>query len=334
MTQIINLKHRSLFYEILTMILIQEEHIELFDRFMKPFEEIFEKLENVTDFQNRKVCITGVGLARDLTGCLRALTNSRGYMAFFDWIYPRYFRTFLRMFEPWWDHPFVCIPMLKFISAFTHQKFQRIDFPVSSPNGIHLFREISKVLVTYGNRVLRAPEQQMDDPYKERYKAIMVCMMILQRSLSGQYVNFGMFEIYDDPSLRQSIMVVVNMVRKFRYEVLMSYKKISIAWWKLLELLFRQHFVILASDMKVFDYLFKSLYEGIQHQSPTHSSPVLHALDHIFTWMHVNGQKKYPPKILKPIQEYMKQNADFVLKVFCCLLNLHLFGNEATTWSI
>jgi len=168
MTQIVNLKQRSLFYEILTMILMQEEHVEMFDEFMKPFEETFAKLEQVTDYKNQEVCITGVGLARDLTGCLKAFSNSRGYLSFFEWLYPRYFRIFLRMFEPWWDHPFVCIPMLKFISNLTHQKYQRIDFAISSPNGILLFQEISKVLVTYGNRVLSAPEQQMDDPYKER----------------------------------------------------------------------------------------------------------------------------------------------------------------------
>lgn len=335
MLQMENLKHRSLFYEILTMILMQEEYMDLFDQFMQPFEATFQQLENVSDVRNKDVVLTGVGLARDLTGCLRALGNSRGYLAFFNWIYPRYFRIFLRMFEPWWDYPFVCIPMLKFISNFTHQKLQRIDFPISSPNGIFLFREISKVLITYGNRVLSTPETQMDDPYKERYKGIMVSMTILHRSLSGCYVNFGMFEIYEDPSLRDSIMVVINLVRKYRYEILMSYKKISTAWWKLLELLFRQHFEILAQDQQVFDYLFKSLYEGMQNRAPSHSSPVLHSLDHVFTWIHIEGSlKKQRSETLPVLQKYMNDNINYVLRVFVCLLNLHLFGSETTTWSI
>jgi len=167
-----------------------------------------------------------------------------------------------------------------------------------------------------------------------RYKSIMVCMQILHRSLSGQYVNFGMFEIYNDPHLRNAIMVVVKMVQKYRYEVLMSYKKVSAAWWKLLELLFRQHLKVIASDLEVFDYLFKSLYEGVQHSTPSHSSPVLHALDHIFVWIHENQNKNNPPQILAKIQEYLQKNVDHILKIFICLLDLHLFGNESTTWSI
>jgi len=336
MTQIHNLKQRTLFYEILTMILMQDDHIDLFDDFMKPFENTFEQLENISDYTSREVCITGVGLARDLTGFLKAISSSRGYMAFFNWIYPRYFRIFLRLFEPWWDQSFVIIPMLKFIAAFTYQKFQRIEFPISSPNGILLFREVSKVLVTYGHRVLNAEEIHLDDPYKDRYKAIMVCMTILHRALSAQYVNFGMFEIYQDPALTQAIMVVINLVRKFRYEVLMSYRKISLAWWKLLELLFRQHFEILASDDVLFDYLFKSLYEGTQHQLPVQSSPVLHGVDHIFMWVHTNSQKKNPPPLLNKMKTYMsqEQNKRYVLKLFISLLNIHLFGNETTTWSI
>jgi len=335
MLQTENLKQRSLFYEILTIILMQDQFLELFDEFMKPFENIFEQLENVQDFTSRDVILTGVGLARDLNGCLLALTNSRAYLAFFNWIYPRYFRIILRMFEPWWENSFVCIPMLKFISSFTHQKYQRIDFPISSPNGILLFREISKVLVTYGNRVLVSPEDNYDDPYKQRYKGIMVCMIILHRSLSGQFVNFGMFEIYDDPSLRESIMVVVNLVRKFRYEVLMSYTKISRHWWRLLELLFRQHFEILALDEEAFDYLFRSLFEGVQSQHTTHSSPVLHAIDHIFSWVYNKSLvTKRKPKCLEQIQNYMQNNHDYILQLLTCLLNIHFFDTETTnTWA-
>lgn len=57
-----------------------------------------------------------------------------------------------------------------------------------------------QVLVTYGNRVLAAAPG--GDPYAAKYKGIWVCLMILSRALSGNYVNFGVFDLYGDPALK------------------------------------------------------------------------------------------------------------------------------------
>ena len=40
------------------------------------------------------------------------------------------------------------------------------------------------------------------DPYGMRYKGIWLCLHILARALGGNYVNFGVFELYGDPALR------------------------------------------------------------------------------------------------------------------------------------
>lgn len=49
---------------------------------------------------------------------------------------------------------------------FVYNKAQRLMFDQSSPNGILLFREASKVLVAYGTRVLQHPYRT--DVYKVR----------------------------------------------------------------------------------------------------------------------------------------------------------------------
>lgn len=76
-------------------------------------------------------------------------------------------------------------------------------------------REVSKVIVTYANAVL----QQVPQPtvaaapgggaggggsalYDSRYKGISVCLLALARAMSGNYVNFGVFELYGDPALK------------------------------------------------------------------------------------------------------------------------------------
>jgi hypothetical protein len=58
----------------------------------------------------------------------------------------------------------------------------------------------SQVLVAYGNRVLSVPSNS--DPYAAKYKGIWVCLTILSRALSGNYVNFGVFDLYGDPALK------------------------------------------------------------------------------------------------------------------------------------
>ena len=58
----------------------------------------------------------------------------------------------------------------------------------------------SQVLVAFGNRVLSVPSGA--DPYAAKYKGIWVCLTILSRALSGNYVNFGVFDLYGDPALK------------------------------------------------------------------------------------------------------------------------------------
>ena len=61
-----------------------------------------------------------------------------------------------------------------------------------------------QVLVTYGTRVLTLPSPP--DPYGAKYKGIWICLLILARALGGTYVNFGVFELYGDPTLRVSLL--------------------------------------------------------------------------------------------------------------------------------
>lgn len=57
-----------------------------------------------------------------------------------------------------------------------------------------------QVLVTYGSRVVSAGPTS--DPYGQKYKGIWICLELLKRGLAGNYVNFGVFELYGDPALK------------------------------------------------------------------------------------------------------------------------------------
>lgn len=73
----------------------------------------------------------------------------------------------------------VTTPLLKFMAEFVLNKTQRLTFDISSPNGILLFREVSKLLVAYGTRILSVPTT--NDIYAYRYKGIWISLTILAR---------------------------------------------------------------------------------------------------------------------------------------------------------
>lgn len=64
--------------------------------------------------------------------------------------FPAYTPVLVQAIEHWYSDPKVTTPVLKLFAELAQNRSQRLQFDVSSPNGILLFREISKVIVGYG----------------------------------------------------------------------------------------------------------------------------------------------------------------------------------------
>jgi hypothetical protein len=54
------------------------------------------------------------------------------------------------------------------------------------------------VLVAYGKAVLARPPVPEGQLYDLKYKGIWICLCMLSRAMSGNYVNFGVFDLYGD----------------------------------------------------------------------------------------------------------------------------------------
>ena len=68
--------------------------------------------------------------------------------------YPTYTSVLVQALGVWVHEPAVTTPLLKLFAELAQNRAQRLQFDVSSPNGILLFREISKVIVGYGESVI------------------------------------------------------------------------------------------------------------------------------------------------------------------------------------
>lgn len=64
--------------------------------------------------------------------------------------YPDYTPILIRAIELWPHDPQVTTPILKLFAELVQNRSQRLQFDISSPNGILLFREASKVICAYG----------------------------------------------------------------------------------------------------------------------------------------------------------------------------------------
>ena len=119
-------------------------------------------------YNSEEVRKTVIGLARDLRGIAFAFNTKTSYMMLFDWIYPAYTPILQRAVEIWFQDPQVgtnniihptlitdyyvqvTTPILKLFAELVQNRSQRLQFDVSSPNGILLFREASKIICSYG----------------------------------------------------------------------------------------------------------------------------------------------------------------------------------------
>lgn len=182
-----------------------------------------------------------VGLARDLRGLAFAFNSRAAYMQLFEWLYPRYLPLFTKAVEIWYAEPFVTTPILKLMAELVQNRSQRLIFEISSPNGILLFREASRLVCTYGNRILAMSPAQFstaasstllnkfglsvsggsmdtskDQIYPMKLKGISICFNILKFSLSGGYVNFGVFQLYNDRALNDALEMFIKLLLSFQ----------------------------------------------------------------------------------------------------------------------
>uniref|UniRef100_A0A8C5CXG2 Exportin 7 n=1 Tax=Gadus morhua TaxID=8049 RepID=A0A8C5CXG2_GADMO len=150
-----DMRCRTTFYTALGRLLMVDlgEDEDQFEQFMLPLTAAFEtvaQMLSTNTFNEQEAKRTLVGLVRDLRGIAFAFNAKTSFMMLFDWIYPAYMPILQRAIELWYHDPACTTPVLKLMAELVHNRSQRLQFDVSSPNGILLFRETSKMITTYG----------------------------------------------------------------------------------------------------------------------------------------------------------------------------------------
>ncbi|KAK1281191.1 hypothetical protein QJS04_geneDACA015059 [Acorus gramineus] len=278
-------RSRTTFYYTLGWLIFMEDSPVKFKSSMDPLLRVVISLEGVPDamFRTDSVKFALSGLLRDLRGIAMATNSRRSYGMLFDWLYPSHMPLLLKGISHWSDTPEVTTPLLKFMSEFVHNKGQRLTFDSSSPNGILLFREVSKIIVAYGSRILSL--SNVTDVYANKYKGIWISLTILQKAMAGNYVNFGVFELYGDRALADVLDIALKMMLSIPLADIMAFKKLTKAYFAFVEVLFNHQIAfILNLDTNVFMHIVGSLQSGLKSLEADVSSQCASAVDNLASY--------------------------------------------------
>ncbi|XP_009983806.1 PREDICTED: ran-binding protein 17-like, partial [Tauraco erythrolophus] len=285
-----DLRCRTVFYTALTRLLMVDlgEDEDEFENFMLPLTVAFESVTQMFNrsFEQAEAKRMLIGLARDLRGIAFALNTKTSYTMLFDWIYPAYISVLQRAIQLWYREPDCTTPILKLMAEFMQNRSQRLNFDVSSPNGILLFREASKMICTYGNQILSLGTLSKDQVYPLKLKGISICYSALKSALCGNYVSFGVFKLYGDNHFDNVLQAFVKMLLSVSHSDLLQYRKLSQSYYPLLECLTQDHMSFVTSlEPHVLIYILTSISEGLTAVDTIVSSSCCASLDYIVTYL-------------------------------------------------
>ncbi|KAJ6961571.1 exportin-7-like isoform X1 [Populus alba x Populus x berolinensis] len=330
-------RSRTTFYYTIGWLIFMEDSPVKFKSSMEPLLQVFLRLETTPDsmFRTDAVKYALIGLMRDLRGIAMATNSRRTYGLLFDWLYPAHMPLLLKGISHWTDTPEVTTPLLKFMAEFVLNKAQRLTFDSSSPNGILLFREVSKVIVAYGTRISSLPN--VADIYGYKYKGIWICLTILSRALAGNYVNFGVFELYGDRALSDALDIALKMTLSIPLADILAFRKLTRAYFAFLEVLFSSHIVfILNLDTNTFMHIVGSLESGLKGLDTNISSQCASAVDNLAAYYFNNitmGEVPTSPTAIN-LARHIADCPNLFPEILKTLFEIVLFEDCGNQWSL
>lgn len=267
------MRYRTSFYSSLGRLLIESMrngNEEKFDEFMSPLDASFEQLRQAilvnpspTIAQNDEAKRAFIGICRDVRGLAKEFVKPQFYYLLFEWIYPTYTPLLKRALEIWYNDPHVTTPALRLISELVDNREKRNYYDSASSDTIYLFREVSSIIVSLGTRILTLSDVPQENIYAYKLKTISIIFKIIQTSLRAK-MNFAVFQLYGDPALDDLLQMFVKLFLLIINCDILSYPKLSLQYYPLLEVLSGNHCEFLTNlEPQILGYMLTSLQAGI-----------------------------------------------------------------------
>lgn len=267
-----------------------------------------------------------------------ACSTSEAYCIFFNWLVNKpkqpgqsRIQLFTWAADVWWSDCDVAVPLLKFMAEFVHNRGQRITFDQSSASGILLFKEVSSILITYGKRILE--KQDFRDPYKEKYKGLAVALEMFSRALNGNYVNFGIFDLYGDGALDNALKLALSMCLAIPDEDLQAYVRSLKPFYSFLDLATKNFMPqILELTPQMLAQLIRSVEDGLCSFEPGVSMQCCSTIDNIVTFFY---QRLSSPDVEgQAVRLFLETQPQSLKRVLQLMFQLVITGEFSSMWSM
>uniref|UniRef100_F1KSW2 Exportin-7 n=1 Tax=Ascaris suum TaxID=6253 RepID=F1KSW2_ASCSU len=348
-TDLVTMRSRTTFYASLMRLLCLDlsEDDPLFISFMQPLTDTVREIcdvfaMNTPSVDQERVQRAVIGLCRDIRGVAISCHTKMVYAMLFDWLYPNVFSIMARSVELWTGCTDVVSPVLKLLCELCQNKQQRLQFEMSSCSAVLLFREVSKIICTYGERMLALPAVQPENAYRERYKNISSCFATLKMALSGSYVPFGVFRLYGDTCLQDALSMFVKMFMVIPESDFHSYAKIAQNFYSLLECIAQDNICFLSNvQPDVFTSILRYIQQGTVSLDAVVVTASCATLDMLLNYLYRRLTRATPIRThvgAEPEGENciraLEAQPSLLSEVLAVMLNAVIFDDVKCQWSM
>lgn len=289
------MRHRTSFFASLTKHLIESmrfSHEDSFDEFLLPIDRALDELnkllidENYSEdnyAKNETAKRAFIGTCRDVRGVAKEFIRPNIYNLLFEWLFPKYTALLRTSLEVWYNDPNATTPALRLIAELVDTREKRAYNDYLTTDALYLFIEVSKILIGYGTKLLSITDIPYDQLYVYKLKPISLLFKIIQLLLKSR-VNYAVFQLYGDPSLRNVLEMFVKLFVSILNCDILSYPKLSFQYFPLLEILAANHCEFLSNiEPDIFRCILISLHSGISVSEDRICTSSLISINYILT---------------------------------------------------
>ena len=339
-------KLRFFFYKSISRLVLgelKEEESEVFDMYMAPLTVNFKKLTSMiqalptgsTSQNEAQVKNMITGLSYDLRGVVQVISSRPCYQMFFAWFFPEFIHLLIDCLNRWFHDPDVAVPILKLLMESGTNRCQRLIPEVTSPSGVLIFQELSRAVVGYGSQIINFNDFPPDKLYEFKLKGILCCFNVLKVGLSGQYCNFGVFQLYNDPALDSALQTFIKLFMSIQLDQLLQYPKLTAAYFNALEVFCQDHVEYISPlDHQVIFYILSSLAGGIKSSDTLMCTGCCQSLDNIFSHVFKQANKKIQSTTGAHLVHVFQQCKELIQEIMSSILNTVMFEECRNQWSM
>lgn len=202
------------------------------------------------------------------------------------------------------------------------------------------------MIVNYGSKILALGNNiPKDKIYQMKLKGVSICFSMLKSALSGGYVNFGVFRLYNDSALDDALNMFVKLLLSIEQSDLISYPKLSQTYYALLECLAQDHMSFLARlEPNVFLVILSTVSEGLTALDTMVNQSSCSTLDfivtYLFKWVSKSNKKRSLRANSEKLNEdetcwkVLKMQPELLQQMLSTIMNTIMYEECKNQWSL